>query len=78
MLSLRSSPLTKKYLMLFAGIPIQELRRACASQELILEGWPEGEDQGEARGGVAEALLDLTGPGDLAGWLADYNGRFAV
>ena len=99
--------LTPEELMVFAGIPTDQLRHTRAAQMLLEEGEARGEARGRAaeaasvtlrqlnrRCGpltdattariqalpleqleaLAEALLDFTGPADLAAWLADHTG----
>jgi predicted transposase YdaD len=104
-----SPPLHREELMVFAGIPTDQLLHTRAAQDLLDRGRQEGEAQGEARGralgeasvtlrllnricgplsdattariqalplnqleSLAEALLDFSGPADLAAWLADH------
>ena len=115
MLLERLPTLTTEELMVFAGIPTDQLRHTRAAQEWIAEGRQEGEAQGEARGEargraaeaasvtlrqlnrrcgplseattdriqalpleqlelLAEALLDFSGPADLAAWLEEHAG----
>jgi predicted transposase YdaD len=109
MLFERLPTLTPEELMVFAGIPTDQLLHTRAAQDLLDRGRQEGEAQGEARGralgeasvtlrllnrrcgplsdattariqalplnqleSLAEALLDFSGPADLAAWLADH------
>ena len=95
--------LTTEELMVFAGIPTDQLLHTRAAQDLLDRGRQEGEAQGEAKvtlrqlnrrcgpladvttariqalpllqlEALAEALLDFTGPADLASWLAAHAG----
>ncbi len=60
MLFERLPTLSTEELMVFAGIPTQELRHSKAAQQLIEEGRQEGEAQGEARGrALGEATFTL-------------------
>ena len=103
----RLPTLTTEELMVFAGIPTDQLLHTRAAQDLLDRGRLEGEARGRAaeaaavtirqlnlRCGplseatttrvqalplqqleaVAEALLDFTGPADLAAWLAEHTG----
>jgi len=119
MLIERLPTLTTEELMVFAGIPTDQLLHTRAAQDLLdrgrqegeARGRQEGEAQGEARGraaeaaavtlrllnrrcgplseattariqalpleqleGLAEALLDFSGPTDLAAWLEENKG----
>ena len=111
MLFERLPTLTTEELMVFAGIPTDQLLHTRAAQDLLAEGRQEGEARGEARGRAAEAaavalrqlsrrcgplseaatariqalpleqlealadaLLDFSGPADLAAWLVEHNG----
>ena len=109
MLLERLPTLTTEELMVFAGIPTDQLLHTRAAQDLLDRGRQEGEAQGEARGralgeatvtlrqlnrrcgplseatiariqalpleqleALAEALLDFSGPTDLAAWLKEH------
>jgi predicted transposase YdaD len=113
MLFERFPTLSPEEIMVFAGIPTDQLLHTRAAQDLLdrgrQEGRQEGEVQGEARGralgeaavtlrqlnrrcgplsdattariqalplqqleALAEALLDFSGPTDLAAWLAEH------
>jgi hypothetical protein len=107
MLFERLPTLTPEELMVFAGIPTDQLRHTRAAQMLLEEGEARGEARGRAAEaasvtlrqlnrrcgpltdattariqalpleqleGLAEALLDFTGPAELATWLADHTG----
>jgi hypothetical protein len=103
MLFERLPTLTTEELMVFAGIPTDQLLHTRAAQMLLDRGREEGEAQGEAKvtlrllnrrcgplsevttariqalpldqlEALAEALLDFTGPDDLANWLAEHTG----
>jgi predicted transposase YdaD len=111
MLIERLPTLTTEELMVFAGIPTDQLLHTRAAQDLLNRGRQEGEAQGEARGRaaeaasvtlrqlnrrcgpqseattariqalpleqlelLAEALLDFSGPTDLAAWLEEKKG----
>ena len=103
--------LSPEEIMVFAGIPTDQLLHTRAAQDLLHRGRKEGEAQGEARGralgeatvtlrqlnrrcgplseattaeiqglpleqleALAEALLDFSGPADLAAWLEEHKG----
>jgi len=103
----RLPTLTTEELMVFAGIPTDQLLHTRAAQMLLDRGREEGREEGEAQGeakvtlrllnrrcgplsevttariqalplqrleALAEALLDFTGPADLAAWLAEHAG----
>ena len=107
----RLPTLTTEELMVFAGIPTDQLLHTRAAQDLLDRGREEGEargrQEGEAQGGakltlrqlnrrcgplseattariqalpleqleaLAEALLDFSGPADLAAWLEEHKG----
>ena len=107
MLFERLPTLTTEELMVFAGIPTDQLLHTRAAQMLLDRGREEGREEGEAQGeakvtlrllnrrcgplsevttariqalplqqleALAEALLDFTGPADLAAWLAEHAG----
>jgi len=111
MLFERFPTLTSKEVMVFAGIPTDQLLHTRAAQELLDRGRQKGEAQSEARGSalgeatvtlrllnrrcgplneattacidglpleqlepLAEALLDFSGPADLAAWLEEHKG----
>ena len=115
MLFERLPTLTSEELMVFAGIPTDQLLHTRAAQDLLDRGRQEGEAQGEARGRkegeaqgeakvtlrllnrrcgplseattariqalplqqlelLADALLDFSGPTDLAAWLEELAG----
>jgi len=103
MLFERLPTLTTEELMVFAGIPTDQLLHTRAAQMLLDRGREEGEAQGEAKvtlrllnrrcgplsevttariqampldqlEALAEALLDFSGPDDLANWLAQHTG----
>ena len=102
MLFQRLPTLTPEELMVFAGIPTDQLRHTRAAQMLLEEGEARGEARGEAKvtlrqlnrrcgpltdastariqalpleqlEALADALLDFTGPGDLAAWLNELS-----
>jgi predicted transposase YdaD len=65
--------------MVIAGIPREEIRHTRAVQDWLAEGRQEGEAKGRQEGealavgaafSAGVALLDFTGPTDLAAWLA--------
>jgi predicted transposase YdaD len=103
MLFERLPTLTTEELMVFAGIPTDQLLHTRAAQMLLDRGREEGEALGEAKvtlrllnrrcgplsevttariqalpldqlEALAEALLDFSGPDDLANWLAEHTG----
>ena len=107
MLFERLPTLTTEELMVFAGIPTDQLLHTRAAQMLLDRGREEGREEGKAQGEatvtlrqlnrrcgplseattariqalpllqletLAEALLDFTGPADLASWLAAHAG----
>jgi len=103
MLFERLPTLTPKELMVFAGIPTDQLLHTRAAQDLLDRGRQEGEAHGEAKitlrqlnrrcgplseattaciqalpleqlQDLAEALLDFSGPADLAAWLEEHTG----
>ena len=103
MLFERLPTLTTEELMVFAGIPTDQLLHTRAAQMLLDRGRQEGREEGEAKvtlrqlnrrcgplseattariqalpleqlEALAEALLDFTGPADLATWLAEHAG----
>ena len=111
MLLERLPTLSTEEIMVFAGIPTDQLLHTRAAQDLLDRGRQEGEAQGELRGraaeaaavtlrqrnrrcgplseattarihalpleqleALAEALLDFTGPAELAAWLAGHSG----
>jgi len=111
MLIERLPTLTTEELMVFAGIPTDQLLHTQAAQDLLNRGRQEGEargrQEGEAQGeakvtlrlltrrcgplseattaeiqalpleqleALAEALLDFSGPTDLAAWLEEHKG----
>jgi predicted transposase YdaD len=111
MLLERLPTLTTEELMVFAGIPTDQLLHTRAAQDLLARGREEGRQQGrqegEAQGEakmtlrllnrrcgplseattariqalpleqlelLAEALLDFSGPADLAAWLEEHKG----
>jgi predicted transposase YdaD len=107
MLLERLPTLTTEELMVFAGIPTDQLLHTRAAQDLLDRGRQEGEARGRALGEatvtlrqlnrhcgplsedttariqalpleqlelLAEALLDFSGPADLAAWLEEHAG----